>query len=34
LNPDDSLTVDLSDGDSVALFRYGDKYSYIVMPLS
>ena len=34
LNPDDSLTVDLSDGDSVALFKYGEKYSYIVMPLS
>ncbi len=34
LNPDDQLTVDLTDADSVALFRYGDKYSYIVMPLS
>ncbi|HEV8061957.1 MAG TPA: DNA polymerase III subunit beta [Gemmataceae bacterium] len=34
LNPDDQLTVDLTDADSVALFRYGEKYSYIVMPLS
>ena len=24
----------VSDGDSVALFKYGEKYSYIVMPLS
>jgi DNA polymerase-3 subunit beta len=34
LNPDDGLTLELSDGNSVALFRCGENYSYIVMPLS
>jgi DNA polymerase-3 subunit beta len=34
LNPDDALTLELTDGNSVALFRCGDNYSYIVMPLS
>lgn len=34
LNPDDTLTVELTDGNSVALFRHGDQYSYVVMPLS
>ncbi len=34
LNPEDALTLELIDGNSVALFRGGDNYSYIVMPLS
>jgi DNA polymerase-3 subunit beta len=34
LNPDDALTLELTDGNSVALFRHGENYSYIVMPLS
>jgi len=34
LNPDDALTLELSDGSSVALFRCGENYSYIVMPLT
>jgi len=34
LNPDDALTLELIDGNSVALFRYGTNYSYIAMPLS
>jgi DNA polymerase-3 subunit beta len=34
LNPDDALALELSDGNSVALFRCGENYSYIVMPLS
>jgi DNA polymerase-3 subunit beta len=34
LNPDDGLTLELTDGNSVALFRAGDHYSYVVMPLS
>jgi DNA polymerase-3 subunit beta len=34
LNPDDTLTLELVDGNSVALFRAGEQYSYIVMPLS
>jgi DNA polymerase III sliding clamp (beta) subunit (PCNA family) len=34
LNPDDALTLELVDGNSVALFRCGTNYSYIVMPLS
>jgi DNA polymerase-3 subunit beta len=34
LNPDDALVVELIDSASVALFRCGDNYSYIVMPLS
>jgi DNA polymerase-3 subunit beta len=34
LNPDDGLTLELVDGNSVALFRCGEGYSYIVMPLS
>jgi DNA polymerase-3 subunit beta len=34
LSAEDALVLELSDGNSVALFRCGDKYSYIVMPLS
>jgi DNA polymerase-3 subunit beta len=34
LNTDDQLAVELIDGNSVALFRCGENYSYIVMPLS
>jgi DNA polymerase-3 subunit beta len=34
LNPEDALTLELVDGNSVALFRAGEQYSYIVMPLS
>jgi DNA polymerase-3 subunit beta len=34
LNADDALTVELIDGNSVALFKCGENYSYIVMPLS
>jgi DNA polymerase-3 subunit beta len=34
LNPDDALSLELIDGNSVALFRCGENYSYIVMPLS
>jgi DNA polymerase-3 subunit beta len=34
LNPDDALTLELTDSTSVALFRCGENYSYIVMPLS
>ena len=34
LDADDALTLELIDGNSVALFRCGDNYSYIVMPLS
>ena len=34
LNADDALTLELTDGGSVALFRCGENYSYIVMPLS
>jgi DNA polymerase-3 subunit beta len=34
LNPEDALTLELIDGNSVALFRSGEHYSYIVMPLS
>jgi DNA polymerase-3 subunit beta len=34
LNPEDALTLELIDGNSVALFKSGDHYSYIVMPLS
>jgi DNA polymerase-3 subunit beta len=34
LGPEDALTLELVDGNSVALFRHGEHYSYIVMPLS
>ena len=34
LNPEDELIVELLDGNSVGLFRCGENYSYIVMPLS
>jgi DNA polymerase-3 subunit beta len=34
LNPEDGLTLELIDGNSVALFKHGDNYSYIAMPLS
>jgi DNA polymerase-3 subunit beta len=34
LNPDDALTLELVDGNTVALFRAGEQYSYIVMPLT
>ncbi|HEV3445475.1 MAG TPA: DNA polymerase III subunit beta [Gemmataceae bacterium] len=34
LNADDQLSLELIDGNSVALFRCGENYSYIVMPLS
>jgi DNA polymerase III subunit beta len=33
LDPADELTLSMSDGKSPALFRLGDNYSYIVMPL-
>ncbi len=33
LNPSDDLTLSMSDGKSPALFRLGDNYSYVVMPL-
>jgi len=33
LNPSDELTLSMSDGKSPALFRLGDNYSYVVMPL-
>jgi DNA polymerase-3 subunit beta len=31
---DAALTLELVDGNNVALFRVGDEYSYLVMPLS
>jgi DNA polymerase-3 subunit beta len=34
LEPDAEVTVDLADSNSAALFKAGDSYSYIVMPLS
>jgi DNA polymerase-3 subunit beta len=34
LPPDESLTMEITDGNTPALFRSGDNYSYIVMPLS
>jgi DNA polymerase-3 subunit beta len=34
LEPDTALTLELVDGTSPALFRSGDNYSYVVMPLS
>lgn len=34
LEPDTALTLELVDGTSPALFRCGDNYSYVVMPLS
>jgi DNA polymerase-3 subunit beta len=34
LGADDTLTLELVDGNSVALFKCGASYSYIVMPLS
>ena len=34
LPPDADLTLDLIDGGSPALFRYGDSYQYLVMPLT
>jgi DNA polymerase-3 subunit beta len=34
LSPEDALTLELIDGNSVALFKNGSNYSYIVMPLS
>jgi hypothetical protein len=34
LEPDAALTLELVDGASPALFRYGADYSYVVMPLS
>jgi DNA polymerase-3 subunit beta len=34
LNVEDNLGLELVDGNSVGLFRYGEDYSYIVMPLS
>ena len=34
LEPDAALTLELVDGASPALFRQGDSYSYVVMPLS
>jgi DNA polymerase-3 subunit beta len=34
LPPDDSLTLDLIDGANPALFRCGEQYSYLVMPLT
>jgi DNA polymerase-3 subunit beta len=34
LKAEDELVLELVDGNSVALFRCGDNYSYIVMPLS
>lgn len=34
LEPDAPLTLELVDGSSPAVFRYGTEYSYVVMPLS
>jgi DNA polymerase-3 subunit beta len=34
LEPDASLTLELVDGNAPALFRAGDNYQYVVMPLS
>ena len=34
LDPAAELTVDVIDGSTAAVFRQGDSYSYIVMPLS
>ena len=34
LEPDAALTLELVDSASPALFRQGDSYSYVVMPLS
>jgi DNA polymerase-3 subunit beta len=34
LNPEDALILELIDGSSVALFKSGEHYSYIVMPLT
>jgi DNA polymerase-3 subunit beta len=34
LNPEDGISLELVDGNSVALFKSGENYSYIVMPLS
>lgn len=34
LNPDDALTVELVDGNTVALIKRGPEYSYIIMPLT
>jgi DNA polymerase-3 subunit beta len=34
LDPESPLTLELVDGNSPALFRSGEDYSYIVMPLS
>jgi DNA polymerase-3 subunit beta len=34
LSPEDALTLELIDGNSVALFRHGADYSYIAMPLT
>jgi DNA polymerase-3 subunit beta len=34
LSADDPLTVELIDGNSVGLFKSGENYSYIVMPLT
>jgi DNA polymerase-3 subunit beta len=33
LNPSDELTLSMTDGKSPGLFRLGDTYSYLVMPL-
>jgi DNA polymerase-3 subunit beta len=34
LDPDEILNLDLTDGNTAALFRAGEAYSYIVMPLT
>ena len=34
LDPDESLVLELVDGNTPALFRAGDSYAYLVMPLS
>jgi DNA polymerase-3 subunit beta len=34
LNPEDALTLQLIDARSVALFRRGDDYSYLVLPIT
>jgi DNA polymerase-3 subunit beta len=34
LDPDESLVLELVDGSTPALFKAGDNYSYLVMPLS
>ncbi len=34
LPPDEEITLDLIDGASPALFKYGSAYSYLVMPLT